>query len=202
MFNSYSYASGGHASASANNYLRINAISGTLVKNHPKSIFVIAKADDTIFDPTNPRCKFPKAEKKKVTKSRQGYNFRPGLGWDTEYYTAEEYVDVEVPCVVLQSMIIGDGLFSCEIVKLSDFYATDTAPKRYSEMTKFLNENGILVVQPVIANEVDGQLRESIDEDAFEEICSKVYNDFLEKWDEAPQIYDLVDAELKERGLK
>lgn len=202
MFNSYSYSSGGHASASANNYLKINAISGTLVKNHPKSIFVIAKADDTIFDPTNPRCKFPKAEKQKVTKSHQGYNFRPGLGWDTEYYTVEEYVDVEVPCVVLQSMIIGDGLFSCEIVKLSDFYARDPAPKRYSEMTKFLNENGILVVQPVIANEVDAQLADSIDEDVFEEICAKVYETYLQNWDEAPNIWNLVDEELKARGLK
>ena len=49
MFNSYSYSSGGHASASANNYLKINAISGTLVKNHPKSIFVIAKTAQRQF---------------------------------------------------------------------------------------------------------------------------------------------------------
>ena len=50
MFNSYSYSSGGHASASANNYLKINAISGTLVKNHPKSIFVIAKVECILDD--------------------------------------------------------------------------------------------------------------------------------------------------------
>lgn len=52
MFNSY--ASGGRATASANNYLKIHAVNGTLVKNHPQSIFVHAKADNTIFDPTNP----------------------------------------------------------------------------------------------------------------------------------------------------
>ena len=200
MFNSYSYASGGHASA--NNYLKINAISGTLVKNHPKSIFVIAKADDTIFDPTNPRCRFPKAEKYIAVKTRQGYNYTPGYGWDEIKYEEEAYRDVEVPCVVLQSMIIGDGLFSCEIVKAEDFYAKDPVPKRYGEMTKFLNENGILVVQPVIANEVDAQLMNGIDEDVFEEICAKVYETYLQNWDEAPNIWNLVDEELKARGLK
>lgn len=202
MFNSYSYASGGHASASANNYLKINAISGTLVKNHPKSIFVIAKADDTIFDPTNPRCRFPNAEKYTDIEFRRGYKYTPGFGWDTEEHEVEKYRDVEVPCVVLQSMIIGDGLFSCEIVKTSDFYATDPTPKRYSEMTKFLNSNGILVVQPVIANEVDAQLMNGIDEDVFEEICAKVYETYLQNWDEAPNIWNLVDEELKARGLK
>lgn len=199
MFNSYAYAGGGHASA--NNYLKINAISGTLVKNHPKSIFVIAKADDTIFDPTNPRCKFPKAEKYTAVKTKQGYNYTPGLGWDTIRWEEEAYRDVEVPCVVLQSMIIGDGLFSCEIVKLSDFYETDPTPKRYSEMTKFLNDNGIMAMQPVIANEVSAQLMDSVDENVFEEICRKVCDTYLE-CDEEPRIWDLVDEELKARGLK
>lgn len=199
MFNSYAYAGGGHASA--NNYLKINAISGTLVKNHPKSIFVIAKADDTIFDPTNPRCKFPKAEKYIAVKTRQGYHYTPGYGWDEIKYEEEAYRDVEVPCVVLQSMIIGDGLFSCEIVKLSDFYETDPTPKRYSEMTKFLNDNGIMAMQPVIANEVSAQLMESVDENVFEEICRKVCDTYLE-CDEEPRIWDLVDEELKARGLK
>ena len=69
-------------------------------------------------------------------------------------------------------------------------------------MTKFLNENGILVVQPVIANEVDAQLMNGIDEDVFEEICAKVYETYLQNWDEAPNIWNLVDEELKARGLK
>lgn len=199
MFNSYAYAGGGHASA--NNYLKINAISGTLVKNHPKSIFVIAKADDTIFDPTNPRCKFPNAEKYIATVSRQGYHYTPGLGWDTIEDKVEKYRDVEVPCVVLQSMIIGDGLFSCEIVKAEDFYATNQTPKRFSEMTQFLNDNGIMVMQPVIANEVSAQLQESVTDEAFEKICTNVMNKYLE-CDEEPRIWDLVDEELKEWGLK
>ena len=119
MFNSY--ASGGNASASANNYMKINAISGTLVKNHPKSIFVRAKANDTIFDPTNPRCVFPKAEKAKETRSLQK-DYTPGYGWTYDYYDVDVLKDKEVPCVVLQAMIIGEDSFLCEIVTLDDFY--------------------------------------------------------------------------------
>ena len=202
MFNSYSYSSGGRAYASADNYLKINAISGTLVKNHPKSIFVIAKSNDTIFDPTNPRCKFPKAEKQKVTKSCQGYEFRPGYGWNTEYYTVEEYVDVEVPCVVLQSMIIGDGLFNCEIVTKDDFYSQLPTPKRYGEMTKFLNDNGIMVKQVEIANEVSAQLEHGVEEVVFEQICDKIFNTYIERAEEDPHIRCLVEEELVSRGLK
>lgn len=119
MFNSY--ASGGNASASANNYLKINAISGTLIKNHPKSIFVRAKKDDTIFDPTNPRCVFPKAETYMETKSYQK-DYIPGSGWQWEEYQVKAQRDKEVPCVVLQAMIIGEDSFLCEIVTLNDFY--------------------------------------------------------------------------------
>lgn len=120
MFNSY--ARGGNASASANNYLKINAISGTLIKNHPKSIFVRAKANDTIFDPTNPRCVFPKAE----TYMRIEYdksNYVTGMGWQYESRPVEAKRDKEVPCVVLQAMIIGEDSFLCEIVTVDDFYS-------------------------------------------------------------------------------
>ena len=119
MFNSY--ASGGNASASANNYLKINAISGTLIKNHPKSIFVRAKKDSTIFDPTNPRCVFPKAETYMDTEYRKT-NFIPGNGWQWEDCQVEKKRDKEVPCVVLQAMIIGEDSFLCEIVTVDDFY--------------------------------------------------------------------------------
>lgn len=122
MLNSYSYSQGGHANAS--NYLKINAITGTLVKNHPKSIFVKAKLDSTIFDPTNPRCVFPKAETYIKTKTYQT-NYIPGRGWQYEEYQVEDKRDVEVPCVVLQSMIIADGLFLCEIVKTEDFFVVE-----------------------------------------------------------------------------
>ena len=119
MFNSY--ASGGNARASANNYLKINAISGTLIKNHPKSIFVRASKDSTIFDPTNPRCIFPKAETYMETKKWEK-EYIPGQGWTYEYYQEESKRDKEVPCVVLQAMIIGEDSFLCEIVTVDDFY--------------------------------------------------------------------------------
>jgi hypothetical protein len=119
MFNSY--ASGGNASASANNYLKINAISGTLIKNHPKSIFVRAKKDDTIFDPTNPRCVFPKAETYMQTKYDPQVYYADGR-WQPKTYEVEAKRDKEVPCVVLQAMIIDEDSFLCEIVTLDDFY--------------------------------------------------------------------------------
>jgi hypothetical protein len=120
MFNSY--ASGGNASVSSNNYLKINAISGTLIKNHPKSIFVRAKKDDTIFDPTNPRCVFPNAETYMKTEYDYHANYIPGQGWQSESRQVEAKRDKEVPCVVLQAMIIGEDSFLCEIVTVDDFY--------------------------------------------------------------------------------
>ena len=119
MFNSC--ARGGNASASSNNYLKINAISGTLIKNHPKSIFVRASKDSTIFDPTNPRCVFPKAEKYMKTETCQTH-YVPGMGWQYETYNREALRDKEVPCVVLQAMIVGEDSFLCEIVTVDDFY--------------------------------------------------------------------------------
>lgn len=72
---------------------------------------------------------------------------------------------------------------------------------KYSEMTKFLNDNGILVMQPVIASEVNAQLAVDIPEDEFEEICAKVFNMYLGSIDE-PDIWYLVDEILTERGYK
>ena len=68
-------------------------------------------------------------------------------------------------------------------------------------MTKFLYENGIRVMQPVIANEVNAQLEIDISEDEFEEICAKVYKIYLDCIEE-PDIWYLVDEELTERGYK
>lgn len=72
---------------------------------------------------------------------------------------------------------------------------------KYSEMTKFLNDNGILVMQPVIANEVDAQLMADIPENEFEEICAKVFDMYLGSIDE-PDVWYLVDEILTERGYK
>ena len=72
---------------------------------------------------------------------------------------------------------------------------------KYSEMTKFLNNNGIMVMQPVIANEVNAQLEVDISEDEFEEICAEIYNIYLDCIEE-PDIWYLVDEELTKRGCK
>lgn len=75
--------------------LKINAVAGTLVKNHPKSRFVVANKEDEIFN-TNPCLR--------VASTING-----------RYYSSYE------PCVVLQAMIISDGLFLCEVILESDF---------------------------------------------------------------------------------
>jgi hypothetical protein len=72
---------------------------------------------------------------------------------------------------------------------------------KYSEMTKFLNDNGILVIQPVIANEVDAQLEVDIPEVEFESICAVIYETYLDCIEE-PDIWYLVDEELTKRGYK
>ena len=88
MFNSHSSVRGGDVS----NSLQINAVSGTLVKNHKKSRFVYASTQSTIFDEMNPRIRFT-----------DGYFWK------------------EKEVVVLQAMIAGEGVFLCEIVMKEDF---------------------------------------------------------------------------------
>lgn len=127
MLNSYAHSQGGNAS----NNLRINAVSGNLVKNHPLSIFVTATADSTLFDPTNPRYNFPKLEEREVTKYRRQGHYNVALHrWEDEQYRTTERFDVEVPCTVLQAMIIADKLFLCEIVKTSDFLKVTLEPEK------------------------------------------------------------------------
>jgi hypothetical protein len=72
---------------------------------------------------------------------------------------------------------------------------------KYGEMVKFLNDNGILVMQPVIASTLDAQLEHSIPEEEFEDICSRVEDAYLSAYEE-PDIWDLVDEELIARGYK
>lgn len=74
---------------------------------------------------------------------------------------------------------------------------------KYSEMTKFLNDNGIYAMQPVIANEVSAQAYTDIPEDEFEEICAKVYDTYLDCVEDPDlDIWYLVDEELTKRGYK
>lgn len=71
----------------------------------------------------------------------------------------------------------------------------------YKEMTKFLNDNGITVMQPVIANEVNAQLEKSIGNIEFENVCQTIYETYLDCIEE-PDIWYLVDEELIRRGYK
>jgi hypothetical protein len=72
---------------------------------------------------------------------------------------------------------------------------------KYREMVKFLNDNGIYVIQPVIANTLDAQLEHDIPDEEFEEICKTVEDTYLDCLDE-PDIWQLVDEELIKRGYK
>jgi hypothetical protein len=74
---------------------------------------------------------------------------------------------------------------------------------KYSEMIKFLNDNDIKVIQPVIANEVNAQAQVDIPENEFEEICAKVYDTYLDcVADPDLDIWYLVDEELTKRKYK
>ena len=72
---------------------------------------------------------------------------------------------------------------------------------KYREMVKFLNDNGIDAIQPIIANEVDAQLTKDIGDEEFESVCKEVYGLYLSCFEE-PDIWDLVDEELTNRGYK
>lgn len=72
---------------------------------------------------------------------------------------------------------------------------------KYREMVKFLNDNNIMVMQPVIANEVSAQLETDITDEEFENVCEVIYEDYLDCIEE-PDIWYLVNDELTKRGYK
>ena len=72
---------------------------------------------------------------------------------------------------------------------------------KYKEMVKFLNDNKVLVMQPVIANEVANQLEVDISEDEFEELCEEIYETYL-YCEREPDIWNLVNNELTRREYK
>lgn len=103
MFNNY-YASNNHS-------LNINAVNGTLVKNHPKSIFVYALKDSSIF------------------KTKPTHSFVDKTQWGDEVIRTKR-------CVVLQAMLIAPETFLCEIVSEEDFensFITETTSKEESQ---------------------------------------------------------------------
>ena len=72
---------------------------------------------------------------------------------------------------------------------------------KYREMVKFLNDNGIYAIQPIIANEVGAQLEKDISDEEFENVCHEIYGTYLDSIEE-PDIWTLVDEELTKRGYK
>lgn len=72
---------------------------------------------------------------------------------------------------------------------------------KYREMTKFLNDNGVYVMQPVIANEVDAQLETEITDEEYENVCKALYEQYLDCIEE-PDIWWMVNDELVKRGYK
>lgn len=72
---------------------------------------------------------------------------------------------------------------------------------KYKEMTKFLNDNNVFVMQPVIASEVSSQLEVNISDEDFEEVCEEIYNTYLYS-DREPDVWELVNNELIRREYK
>ena len=72
---------------------------------------------------------------------------------------------------------------------------------KYSEMIKFLRDNNMYAIQPVIANEVESQLEVAIPEEEFESVCQTVFDIYMDCVDE-PDIWYLVNNELVNRGYK
>lgn len=78
---------------SADNNLKINAIGGKAVKTFQESKFIICGKNSEIFNFEKPRIK---------------------------YVCIDRWEETEI--VVLQAMIIGDGLFLCEVIDKEEFY--------------------------------------------------------------------------------
>lgn len=102
MFDS-TYVRGGDT----NNQININSVSGTLVKNYRKSFFYQCKEGSKeynyLFDPENPRLEV-------------SYNCKGAIRHDDGHY-----VHFDKPVVVLQSMILANGILLNEVIWKDDF---------------------------------------------------------------------------------
>lgn len=115
MLNSTSISRGGNASLS----LKINAVSGSLVKNHAKSFFVKVNADSeegqTLFSnsPMWPEREFGlfNGRMRKRQEDYSGAFCMEALDTRTGYWK---------PVQVLQALILGDNNFFCEVVYEED----------------------------------------------------------------------------------
>lgn len=78
---------------------------------------------------------------------------------------------------------------------------------KYGEMIKFMNANGILLIQPIVADVVDVLLPIgcNISEEEYEDICDKVFNAYCDNMDDGQTLDDIwriADEELINRGYK
>lgn len=108
MFNS-TYVRGGNTTN--NNNIEINSVTGTLVKNYRKSFFYKCKEDSgearMLFDPQN-----PKIQVKKGTN-----NCFKEKEWVRGDYRYTYFKNV----VVLQTMILANGMLLNEVIWQDDF---------------------------------------------------------------------------------
>ena len=111
MFNTYNQTY--RPTHNAYNSLNINAVSGMLVKNHPKSFMVQcqfgSKMADRLFNTENPYWLVPK----------NGYSYSR---WNKQReVNGDKYDYVDKDVVVLQTLLCGDDYVMCEIVFKEDW---------------------------------------------------------------------------------
>ena len=108
MFNS-TYVRGGNATN--NNNIEINSVTGTLVKNYRKSFFFKCKEDSDearmLFDPQNPKIQVKKGTNNCIEEKE----------WSRGDYIYHYYKNV----VVLQTMILANGMLLNEVIWQDDF---------------------------------------------------------------------------------
>lgn len=123
MLNTYKVTPKVDASSTHHHNLNFNAVSGTLCKSHPKSVFAWFHKDSPVGEKMMGPCPTYRFdfEKRANRTSRCGYGYE-----ETRY----EYVNGEEPVVVLQVMLTGEDNVIAEIVRADDFYEppTEEAP--------------------------------------------------------------------------
>ena len=110
MFNTYRLTPKTDVDARSTNNLNFNAVSGTLCKSHPKSIFVwfeLGSRCEKYLMRAN-----PKFNMRKIKEEYKGTN------WDKNHDYEKDFE----PVVVLQAMLTGENRVLAEIVKAEDFY--------------------------------------------------------------------------------
>jgi hypothetical protein len=93
------------------------------------------------------------------------------------------------------------------IVKNDEVIEVKEPHIKYADMTKFLNQNGITTIQPIIASQVDAMfpLHFSFEKE-YEEICAAVYDKYMERIFEEDNDIEIIIKCIKEefynRGYK